>query len=139
MAEIYNFTRETEDDLIIVTVRIGNSVLDLVLDTGASHTFINFGVLIKEGYRVGDTKGLVPVETAKGIIYANRYEVSKITALGIVKENFEVTSYIFDDPETNYQGVIGLDFLNPSFVCSPQHYGPFTFALKRSLLDNSVV
>jgi predicted aspartyl protease len=74
MAKIYHFTRETEDDLIVVTVQIGNSVLDLVLDTGASHTFINFGILIKEGYRVGDTKGLVPVETANGIIYANRYE-----------------------------------------------------------------
>ena len=117
MAQIYHFTRETEDDLIIVTVRIGNSILDLVLDTGASHTFINFGVLIKEGYRVGDTKGLVPVETANGIIYANRYEIRKITGLGIVKENFEVTSYIFDDPETNYQGVLGLDFLDKIKFC----------------------
>jgi predicted aspartyl protease len=117
MAKIYNFVRETEDDLIIITARIGNSVLDLVLDTGASHTFINFGVLVKEGYRVGDTKGLVPVETANGIIYANRYEVIKITALGIEKSNFEVTSYIFDDPETNYQGVLGLDFLAETKFC----------------------
>ena len=117
MAKIYHFTRETEDDLIIVTVRIGNSVLDLVLDTGASHTFINFGILIKEGYRVGDTKGLVPVETANGIIYANRYEITKVTGLGIIKENFEVTSYIFDDPETNYQGVIGLDFFENMKFC----------------------
>ena len=117
MAQIYHFTRETEDDLIIVTVRIGNSVLDLVLDTGASHTFINFGILIKEGYRVGDTKGLVPVETANGIIYANRYEITKVTGLGIIKENFEVTSYIFDDPETNYQGVIGLDFFENMKFC----------------------
>jgi predicted aspartyl protease len=117
MAEIYAFTRETEDDLIIVTARIGNSVLDLVLDTGASHTFINFGVLIKEGYRVGDTKGLVPVETANGIIYANRYQIDKIEGLGIVKACFEVTSYIFDDPESNYQGVIGLDFLENTKFC----------------------
>lgn len=117
MAKIYHFTRETEDDLIIVTARIGNSVLDLVLDTGASHTFINFGVLIKEGYRVGDTKGLVPVETANGIIYANRYEISKIIGLGMEKENFGVTSYIFDDPETNYQGVIGLDFFDKIKFC----------------------
>jgi predicted aspartyl protease len=117
MAKIYHFTRETEDDLVIVTARIGNSVLDLVLDTGASHTFINFGVLIKEGYRMGDTKGLVPVETANGIIYANRYEITKITSIGIVKENFEVTSYIFDDPETNYQGVLGLDFLEKMKFC----------------------
>lgn len=117
MAKIYHFTRETEDDLIVITARIGNSVLDLVLDTGASHTFINFGVLIKEGYRVGDTKGLIPIETANGIIYANRYEIAKIAGLGIVRENFEVTSYIFDDPETNYQGVIGLDFFEKIKFC----------------------
>jgi predicted aspartyl protease len=117
MAKNYHFVRETQDDLIIITAKIGNSILDLVLDTGASHTFINFGVLIKEGYRMGDTKGLVPVETANGIIYANRYEVAKITALGIEKINFEVTSYLFDDPETNYQGVLGLDFLEKMKFC----------------------
>ena len=117
MAEIYHFTRETEDDLIIVTARVCNSVLDLVFDTGASHTFINFGVLIKEGYRVGDTKGLVPVETANGIIYANRFNITQIECLGIAKEYFEVTSYIFDDPENNYQGVIGLDFLGKMKFC----------------------
>jgi hypothetical protein len=57
------------------------------------------------------------VETANGIIYANRYEISKITGLGIIKENFEVTSYIFDDPATNYQGVIGLDFFEKMKFC----------------------
>lgn len=117
MAKSYSFTRETEDDLILVTTRIGNSILDLVLDTGASHTFVNFGILIKEGYRMGDTKGLVPVETANGIIYANRFEVTQMETLGIVKQNFEITSYIFDDPEANYQGVIGLDFLEKMKLC----------------------
>ena len=92
MAQIYSFVRETEDDLIAVTGRIGNSVVDLVLDTGASHTFINFGILIKEGYRMGDTKGLVPIETANGIIYANRFDVANFSILGITKKSFEVTS-----------------------------------------------
>lgn len=117
MAKIYTFIREVEDDLIAVTGRIGNSVVDLVLDTGASHTFINFGILIKEGYRMGDTKGLVPIETANGIIYANRFDVSNFSVLGITKKSFEVTSYIFDDPEDNYQGVIGLDFLAGTKFC----------------------
>lgn len=117
MAEVYTFTRESEEDLIIVRARIGKSILDLVFDTGASHTFINFGVLIKEGYRMGDTKGLVPVETANGIIYANRYDVLEFSSLGIKKQNFEVTSYLFDDPESTYQGVIGLDFLAGRQFC----------------------
>ena len=117
MAQGYPFTRNTEDDLIIVTAKVGHSIVDLVLDTGASHTFLNFGILIKEGYRMGDTKGLVPIETANGIIYANRFDLSDISALGISKNNFEVTSFLFDDPEGDYQGVIGLDFLADKKFC----------------------
>ena len=117
MAQSYAFTRTTEDDLILVSARIGNSIVDLVLDSGASHTFIDFGILIKEGYRLGDTKGLVPVETANGIIHANRFDVALLAALGIQKQNFEVTSYLFDDPESTFRGVIGLDFLAGTKFC----------------------
>jgi predicted aspartyl protease len=117
MAQSYTFARSSEDDLITFPVRIGNSIVDLVFDTGATHTFIDLGILIKEGYRIGDSKGLIPVETANGIIYANRFEVNKIATLGIVKENFEVTSYLFDDPESDFKGLIGLDFFENKEVC----------------------
>jgi predicted aspartyl protease len=117
MAQSYSFERETEDDLIVIPVKIGNSLVDLVVDTGASHTFIDFGILIKEGYRLNDTKGIIPVETANGILYANRFDVKSISALGISKGTFEVTSYLFDDPESNFKGVIGLDFLGESEIC----------------------
>lgn len=117
MAQSYSFERETEDDLIVIPVKIGNSLVDLVIDTGASHTFIDFGILIKESYRLNDTKGIIAVETANGILYANRFDVESVDALGISKENFEVTSYIFDDPESNFKGVIGLDFLGNNEIC----------------------
>jgi predicted aspartyl protease len=117
MAKSYTFERHTEDDLILVTAQLDNSLVDFVLDTGASHTFIDFGILIKEGYRKNDTKGIVPIETANGIIFADRYIVSKITALGITKTNFEVTSYLFDEPESDFKGVIGLDFLVDNEFC----------------------
>ena len=117
MAKSYSFKRDTEDDLIIVQVQIGNSLVDLVLDTGASHTFIDFGILIKEGFRLNDTKGLVPVETANGIIIANRFDVQTINGLGIEKKIFEVTSYLFDDPVSDFKGVIGLDFLENTECC----------------------
>jgi predicted aspartyl protease len=117
MAQSYSFERETEDDLIVIPVKIGNSLVDLVVDTGASHTFIDFGILIKEGYRLNDTKGIIPVETANGILYANRFDVESISTFGILKENFEVTSYLFDDPESNFKGVIGLDFLGNNEIC----------------------
>ena len=117
MAKSYTFERPTEDDLIIVSAQLDNSLVDFVLDTGASHTFVDFGLLIKEGYRKSETKGIVPIETANGIILANTYTISKITALGIVKTNFEVTSYLFDEPESNFKGVIGLDFLTEKEFC----------------------
>ncbi len=117
MAQSYSFERETEDDLIVITARIGNSLVDLVIDTGASHTFIDFGVLIKEGYRLNDTKGIIAIETANGIIYANRFDVTFINALGISRDNFEITSYLFDDPESNFKGVLGLDFLAEKEIC----------------------
>jgi predicted aspartyl protease len=125
MAKSYTFERHTEDDLILITAQLDNSVVDFVLDTGASHTFIDFGILIKEGYRKNDTKGIVPIETANGIIFADRYIVSKITALGITKTNFEVTSYLFDEPESDFKGVIGLDFLIDNEFC---------ISLKKSLI-----
>ena len=117
MAQSFPFERPTDDDLMIVSAQLDNSLADFVLDTGASHTFVDFGVLIKEGYRKSDTKGIVPIETANGIILANLYIVSEITALGITKTNFEVTSYLFDEPESNYKGVIGLDFLMEKEFC----------------------
>lgn len=117
MAQSYSFKRETEDDLIVIPVKIGNSLVDFVLDTGASHTFVDFGILIKEGYRLNDTRGIVAVETANGIIYANKFVVEVIDGLGISKDNFEVTSYIFDDPESNFKGVIGLDFIGENEIC----------------------
>jgi predicted aspartyl protease len=125
MAKSYTFERHTEDDLILVTAQLDNSVVDFVLDTGASHTFIDFGILIKEGYRKNDTKGIVPIETANGIIFADRYIISKLTALGITKTNFEVTSYLFDEPESDLKGVIGLDFLADHEFC---------ISLKKSLI-----
>ena len=117
MAKSYTFERNSDDDLIIVAVKIGNSLAEFVLDTGASHTFIDFCLLIKEGYRKSDTKGVVPVETANGIILANTYILNDIIALGITQTNFEITSYLFDDPEGNYKGVIGLDFLAEKEFC----------------------
>ena len=117
MAKSYSFERETEDDLIVIPVKIGNSLVELVLDTGASHTFIDFGILVKEGYRLNDTNGIVAVETANGIIYANKFLIGAINGLGINKTNFEVTSYIFDNPESNFKGVIGLDFIGENEIC----------------------
>jgi hypothetical protein len=117
MAQSHTFKRQTADDLIVIVAQIGQSLVDLVLDTGASHTFIDFGILIKEGYRLSDSQGLVPVETANGIIYANVFSVPVISSLGILKSDFEITSYLFDDLQNDFKGVLGLDFFDNTEFC----------------------
>jgi predicted aspartyl protease len=117
MAKIFSFKRESEDDLIVIPVWVQNTFVKMVLDTGASHSFIDFGILVKEGFRLNDTKGLIPVETANGIIYANRFKLDKIEAFDLVIQNFEITSYLFEDPESEFMGVIGLDFLKSQKFC----------------------
>jgi len=117
MAESYSFDRATEDSLIEFTAQVDGNSVNLVLDTGATHTILDFGVLIKEGYRLSDTRGLVFIETANGLITANKFLVKQITCLGTVRENFEVSSFLFDDPQDNVKGILGLDFLNDLEVC----------------------
>ncbi len=71
MVKSYPFRRTDADDLIVVGAYVNQVSFPLVVDTGASHTVIDFGVLVDAGYRLGDTKGIVPIETANGIISAN--------------------------------------------------------------------
>jgi predicted aspartyl protease len=117
MVKSYPFRRTDPDDLIIVSAFVNEVTFPLVIDTGASHTVIDFGVLVDAGYRLGDTKGIVPIETANGIISANLFQVKKITALGIEKQNFEVCSYLLGQPEDDIKGVVGLDFFEDKKVC----------------------
>jgi predicted aspartyl protease len=117
MVKSYPFRRTDPDDLIIFSAFVNEVTFPLVIDTGASHTVIDFGVLVDAGYRLGDTKGIVPIETANGIISANLFQVKKITALGIEKQNFEVCSYLLGQPEDDIKGVVGLDFFEDKKVC----------------------
>jgi hypothetical protein len=89
-----SFKRIDEDDLIVLDCKIGNVSAKIALDTGASHTVIDFGRLIEAGYRMGDTKGIVPIATANGIIGANLFLLKHFEVFGIVKQNFLVTSYL---------------------------------------------
>ena len=117
MAESYSFDRPTEDSLIAFRAQVDGKSVVLVLDTGATHTILDFGVLIKEGYRLSDTRGLVFIETANGLITANKFRVKQLTCLGVVRRDFEVSLFLFDDPQENAKGILGLDFLAGLEVC----------------------
>ena len=117
MAESYSFDGPTEDSLIAFTAHVNGKSLTMVLDTGATHTVVDFGAVIKEGYRLSDTQGLVFIETANGLITANKFRVKELTCLDITRQDFEVSSFLFDDPQENVKGIVGLDFLQGLEIC----------------------
>ena len=117
MAESYSFDRPTEDSLIEFTARLDGKSLTLVLDTGATHTVLDFSALIKEGYRLSDMRGLVFIETANGLITANKFLLKELSCLGTTRQDFEVSAYLFEDPQENVKGVLGLDFLQGLELC----------------------
>lgn len=126
MAESYSFDRPTEDSLIEFTAHLDGKSLTMVLDTGATHTVVDFGALIKEGYRLSDTQGLVFIETANGLITANKFRIKELTCLGITRKDFEVSSFLFDDPQENVKGIVGLDFLQGLEICLDFRNGSVT-------------
>ena len=111
MAESYSFERPDENSLIELTAELNDSSFPVILDTGATHTVIDFGVLIEEGYLLDDTKGLTFFETANGIKEANIFRVKQLSFLGVTRTDFEISAYLLDDPQASAKGIIGLDFL----------------------------
>lgn len=117
MAASYSFERATENSLIELGAELDNSSFTAVLDTGATHTVVDFGVLIEEGYLLDDTLGLTFFETANGVKEANIFRIKRLSCLGIERTDFEICAYLLDDPQANAKGIIGLDFLSDLEVC----------------------
>ena len=72
--------------LIIIPAELfgptGSIVLRLALDTGATGTMINVGLLTAIGYDPSLTSDRVEVTTGSGVVYAPCFSVSRIKALG---------------------------------------------------------
>ena len=117
MAQTQSFKRLDSESLIFVPAALLESEVDLVVDTGASHTFIDFGILLKEGIKLENSLGLVPVSTASGILMANEFNIPELNALGVSRKNFRITSYLIEDPEDLFKGVLGLDFFEGMELC----------------------
>ena len=116
---IEKFERETSESLIIIQSFLTNHTISLALDTGASHTTIDLTSLLIAGIELKNAIRTEKVETANGIIEAFVFKIDKLTALGISKENIEIASYDFfsHNVNTDFEGVLGLDFLNDYKIC----------------------
>ena len=117
---IYKFKREPESGLILVNIEIDKKYeLKMILDTGATNTTIDSNALYLLGHDLKDSIGSVEIETANGIIETEVFEIDSFSSLGIEKQKFEIQVYdfiahgIFSD----YNGLLGLDFLEGTKFC----------------------
>jgi hypothetical protein len=115
----YPFEINDETNLVIALAQIDGYEVRLALDTGASNTVIDLTALMIAGYRKVNVVRETELETAKGIVEADIYEVKALEALGLLKSIFPVCSYDFlsNNILTDIDGVLGIDFFMGRKVC----------------------
>jgi predicted aspartyl protease len=118
----FTFQLNDEDSLIHVDCNLVNDEYTVAIDTGASHTVFDITPLLIAGFELSQSQRTVQFETGKGIIDAYVFRVSKISALGITRRNFDICAYDFlgNNILSDFDGLLGLDFfkntdLNISF------------------------
>ena len=118
--KIFPFELISDEDVILLNATIEKKFkFRLALDTAATHSTIDSNVLYFSGYELKNSKGEQEVETSNGIIIVETYDIEHLECLGIVKSNFEVQVYDFlaHGITTDYDGVIGLNFLKEHKFC----------------------
>ena len=99
--------------LIIIRAELfgpsGSIVLRLALDTGATGTMVNVGLLTAIGYDPSLAPDRVEVTTGSGVVYAPRLEANRIIALGQERAYFPVLAHTLP-PSAGVDGLLGLDF-----------------------------
>ena len=116
----FKFQRDETEGLMIVPITLDRKYeLKMAFDTGATHTTIDSNALYLSGYALRDSIGSVEIETANGVISTDVFEIRDFTALGISRPNFQIQVYDFlaHGVFSNYDGLLGLDFLEGKDFC----------------------
>lgn len=100
--------------LIIVTARIkgplGDHVVQLALDTGATTTLVRSSRLVSLGYDTDTASERAKMVTGSGVETVPRLKLQQFEALGRVRRNFPVVAHTLP-PNAPFDGLLGLDFL----------------------------
>ena len=103
-----------QSGLVIVPAAVdgpsGSGVLRLALDTGATGTVINVGMLVALGYDPALTPQRIQVTTGSGVEFVPRITLDKIVALGQERTHFPVLGHTLP-PSAGIDGLLGLDFV----------------------------
>ena len=99
--------------LVIVQVELsgpsGSAILRLALDTGATSTLVNTGLVVALGYDPALASDRVQVTTGSGVEFVPRIALEKVHALGHEVTDFPVLCHTLP-PSANVDGLLGLDF-----------------------------
>ena len=114
----YDFSLKKEDDLIIVNAQIGQDAAQMVLDTAANQTVMDLNTVLIMGYNIDKDANSVHLETANGLITAQKLYLNSFTALGITLKSYEVLVYDFllAGITSPYDGLLGLDFFKKTVL-----------------------
>jgi len=127
MSSSFNATQ----GLIIVNTEIhgplGSAILRLALDTGATGTVINTGMLVSIGYDPSLSPNRIQVTTGSGIEFAPLITVSKIGALKKEQSDFPVLCHTLP-PSAGVDGLLGLDFFRGQLLVIDFSIGEITLS-----------
>ena len=105
---------DPREGLIIVPAELwgpsGSVVLRLALDTGATSTVVNVGMLVAIGYDPALAPDRVQVTTGSGVEFAPRITLRQITALEQQRTDFAVLGHTLP-PSAGVDGLLGLDYV----------------------------
>jgi len=108
-----SFTFNYHQGLIIIqaelTGPLGNTILRLALDTGATTSLVNTGILVAIGYDPALAPAHVKVTTGSCVEFVPRITLSKILALGQTRTKFPILAHTLP-PSSGIDGILGLDF-----------------------------
>ena len=105
----------------------GSAVFRLALDTGATGTVINVGMLVALGYDPALAPDRIQITTGSGVEFAPRVTLDKITALGQERTDFPVLGHTLP-PSAGIDGLLGLDFFRGQSLTVDFRTGQVTLA-----------
>jgi predicted aspartyl protease len=114
-----SFRFDARQGLIIVLAELwgpaGSAVLRLALDTGATNTMANTGMLVAIGYDPALEPARLQVTTGSGVEFVPRVALHKIRALGQERTTFPVLGHTLP-PSAGVDGLLGLDFFRDQLL-----------------------
>ena len=113
-----NFSYETINQLIVIPVTLYGKHSNLnsrfILDTGATRTVVDHGIVESLGYSARDGIGISTVSSVVGKEQGYRLQIEGFQTLGKLVKNHEIVCH---DLINQIEGLIGMSFLQQFDWC----------------------